>query len=74
MRQNAMVPRGWRQTSVLQQSMPPPNGMAARDYQRVLPGAVATGGRPFVLPSQNGTSSNTWEQNSLMRLQGQNVI
>lgn len=74
MRQNAMVPRGWRQTSVLQQSMPPLNAMAAKDYSRILPGAEATGGRPFVLPSQNGTSGNTWEQNSLMRLQGRFVI
>ena len=71
-RQNALTPLGFHQMSVLQQQLPSANGMSAADYQRVLPGSA--GGRPIVLPSKNGTSSNTWDQNTFMRLQGRNVI
>ena len=70
--QNAMVPRGFVQTSLLQQQLPSANGMAQRDYQRVLPGSQ--GGRPIVLPSSNGTSAKTYEDNTIMRLQAQFVI
>lgn len=70
---NSAVPEGWAQHSVLQQPLPSPNGMSAQDSQRILPGMVR-GGQPIVLPSPNGTSSNTWEQNTYLRLRGQNVI
>lgn len=72
MRQNAMVPRGFHQMSVLQQPLPSGNGMSTQDYARVLPGSA--GGRPVVLPSKNGTSAQTWDSNTFMRLQGRNVI
>lgn len=70
---NSMVPRGFAPTSTLQQQLPSANGMAADDYSRVLPG-MEHGGRPIILPSKNGTSDNTWEQNTYLRLQGRNVI
>jgi hypothetical protein len=70
---NSMVPGGFAQHSVLQQSLPSANGMSAEDYKRILPG-VTQGGRPYILPSQNGTSANSWEQNTYRRLQGSNVI
>lgn len=71
-RQNSLVPRGFAQTSVLQQQLPSANGMASKDYSRILPGSQ--GGRPIILPSGNGTSENTYGQNTIMRLQGRNVI
>jgi hypothetical protein len=40
----SMVPTGFAQHSVLQQSLPSANGMSADDYQRILPG-VTHGGR-----------------------------
>lgn len=67
------VPQGFAQHSVLQQALPSANGMSAEDSQRILPG-MASGGRPIVLPSKNGSSDNTWEQNTYLRLRGQNVI
>lgn len=70
---NSMVPPGFAQHSVLQQSLPSANGMSAGDYERILPGMNA-GGRPVILPSQNGTSQNNWEKTTYMRLQGRNVI
>lgn len=70
---NSMVPPGFAQHSVLQQSIPSANGMAAEDAERMLPG-LTKGGRPVILPSKNGTSDNTWEQNTYLRLRGQNVI
>ena len=70
---NSAVPPGFAQHSVLQQQLPSPNGMSAEDSQRILPG-MARGGRPVILPSKNGTSDNTWEQNTYLRLRGQNVI
>jgi hypothetical protein len=72
MRQNALVPRGFHQMSVLQQALPSADGMSQNDYSRVLPGSA--GGRPVVLPSKNGTSAATWDSNTYMRLQGRNVI
>lgn len=70
---NSAVPGGWAQHSVLQQPLPSPNGMSSEDAKRILPG-MERGGRPIILPSQNGTSDNTWEQNTYMRLRNQNVI
>ena len=70
---NSEVPAGFAQHSVLQQSLPSANGMSADDYQRILPG-VTHGGRPYILPSKNGTSENTWDQTTNMRIQGRNVI
>lgn len=70
---NSAVPGGWAQHSVLQQPLPSANGMSNKDAQRILPG-MERGGRPVVLPSQNGTSGDTWEQNTYLRLRGQNVI
>ena len=70
---NQAVPTGFAQHSVLQQSLPSSNGMADDDAQRILPG-MTRGGRPVILPSKNGTSDNTWEQNTYLRLRGQNVI
>jgi hypothetical protein len=70
---NSMVPGGFSQHSVLQQSLPSANGMSATDYERILPG-VTQGGRPYILPSQNGTSANNWQKTTYMRLQGRNVI
>lgn len=70
---NSMVPEGFAQHSVLQQSLPSANGMSATDYERILPG-VTQGGRPYILPSQNGTSANNWQKTTYMRLQGRNVI
>lgn len=70
---NSMVPPGFAQHSVLQQSLPSANGMSADDYKRILPG-MNKGGRPVILPSDNGVSSNTYEQNTYRRLQGYNVI
>lgn len=72
MRFNSQVPHGFIQTSVIQQQLPSANGMAATDYKRVLPGSQ--GGRPVILPSANGTSTNTYDQNTIMRLQGRNVV
>lgn len=69
----SMVPPGFAQHSVLQQSLPSANGMSPRDYERILPG-VTMGGRPYILPSMNGTSENNWQQTTNMRLQGRNVI
>lgn len=69
----SMVPPGIRQSSVLQNPLPSPNGMSANDYERVLPG-INNGGRPMILPSKNGTSDNTWEQNTYIRLNGGHVI
>jgi hypothetical protein len=69
----SMVPPGFAQHSVLQQSLPSANGMSSGDYQRILPG-MNRGGRPVILPSKNGTSANNWEQTTYMRLQGANVI
>jgi hypothetical protein len=70
---NALTPRGFSQHSVLQQPMPSTNGMGPRDAERIMPG-MERGGRPIILPSQNGTSSNSWEQNTYRRLQGADVI
>lgn len=70
---NSMTPRGFQQHSVLQQSLPSANGMAADDYARIMPG-VNKGGRPLILPSDNGVSKGTYEQNTYRRLQGFNVI
>jgi hypothetical protein len=70
---NSMVPPGFAQHSVLQQSLPSANGMSAQDYERILPG-MDKGGRPVILPSQNGTSQNNWEKTTWMRLAGRNVI
>ena len=70
---NQAVPTGFAQHSVLQQSIPSANGMSNEDSQRILPGMVR-GGRPVILPSKNGTSDNTWELNTYLRLRGQNVI
>lgn len=70
---NSAVPGGFAQHSVLQQALPSANGMSSQDAQRILPG-MERGGRPVVLPSQNGTSANTWAQNTYLRLRGQNVI
>jgi hypothetical protein len=70
---NSQVPRGYMQHSVLQQGLPSANGMSQDDYQRILPG-VNNGGRPVILPSDNGTSSGTYEQNTYLRLNGHNVI
>lgn len=70
---NSQVPAGWSQHSVLQQSLPSSNGMGADDYARIMPG-VNKGGRPLILPSDNGVSSKTYEQNTYRRLQGYNVI
>ena len=67
-----MVPRGFHQMSVLQQALPSANGMSTADYSRILPGSA--GGRPVILPSKNGTSASTWDNNTFMRLQGRNVI
>lgn len=67
------VPQGFSQHSVLQQPLPSANGMSGTDYQRILPG-INNGGRPLILPSKNGTSDNTWEQNTYMRLNGSHVI
>jgi hypothetical protein len=67
------VPTGFTQHSVLQQPLPSANGMSPGDYQRILPG-VNNGGRPIILPSQNGTSENNWEKTTYMRLNGRNVI
>jgi hypothetical protein len=61
---NALVPRQFSQHSVLQTAMPSANGMAAADYQRVLPGLS----RP--LPSPNGTSADSYQKSLLMRLNG----
>lgn len=66
-RQNAMVPRAFTQHSVLQQQVPSANGMSAKDYERMIPG-INVGGRPFILPSQNGIASDTWDQAAIMRL------
>jgi hypothetical protein len=67
------VPQGFAQHSVLQQSLPSANGMSAQDYERILPG-VNNGGRPVILPSQNGTSAENWQKTTYMRLNGRNVI
>lgn len=70
---NSMVPAGFMQHSVLQQSLPSANGMGADDYSRIMPG-MSKGGRPVILPSDNGTSDKTYDQNTYLRLQGHNVI
>jgi hypothetical protein len=49
---------------VLQTAMPSANGMAAADYQRVLPGLS----RP--LPSPNGSSADSYQKSLIMRLSG----
>jgi hypothetical protein len=64
---NALVPRQFSQHSVLQTAMPSANGMSAQDYQRVLPGG-------YTLPTQNGSSSDTYEKATYMRLSGQDEI
>lgn len=69
----SQVPPGFQQHSVLQQSMPSENGMSPGDYERILPG-VNKGGRPFILPSQNGTSEGNWQKTTWMRFAGRNVI
>jgi hypothetical protein len=70
---NAQTPKGWSQHSVLQQALPSSNGMAPEDYERIMPG-VSKGGRPLILPSDNGVSQQTYQQNTYRRLQGYNVI
>lgn len=70
---NSMTPHGFAPHSVLQQQLPSANGMAADDYARIMPG-VNKGGRPLILPSDNGVSKQTYEQNTYRRLQGYNVI
>lgn len=55
------------QTSVLQNPMKPMNGMAESDYQRMLPGMS----RP--MPSSDGSSTDTFNQSLLMRLQGREI-
>lgn len=69
----SQVPGGFHQHSVLQQSLPSANGMSQDDYARIMPG-MSRGGRPVILPSDNGTSSGTYEKNTYLRLQGHNVI
>ncbi len=63
-RYNSMVPKTSVQTSVLQPNRPSMNGMASSDYERVLPGV------PGILPSANGSSSDSWQKSIFMRLQG----
>lgn len=70
---NALTPKGFSQHSVLQQPMPSTLGMSERDAERVMPG-MERGGRPIVLPSQNGTSEASWQGNTYRRLQGSFVI
>ena len=70
---NSQTPGGFAPHSVLQQQLPSANGMAADDYARIMPG-VNKGGRPLILPSDNGVSKNTYEANTYRRLQGYNVI
>jgi hypothetical protein len=65
-RQNALVPQGAMQTSVLQSPRPSGNGMSEQDYQRVLPGG-------FTLPSKNGSSDESWQASTYMRMAGQNA-
>lgn len=66
-KQNAMVPKSAMQTSVLQPPRPSMNGMSANDYQRVLPGGTT-------LPSQNGSSPDSWQASTYMRLQGRSAV
>lgn len=70
---NSATPKGFAAHSVLQQQLPSANGMGADDYARIMPG-VNKGGRPLILPSDNGVSKNTYQQNTYRRLQGYNVI
>ena len=64
---NALVPRQFEQHSVLQTAMPSPDGMAAADYSRMLPGLS----KP--LPSPNGSSQDSYQKSLLMRLSGQDA-
>lgn len=66
-RQNSMVPRTFTQHSVLQQPWPSGNGMASKDYERMIPG-LNVGGRPFIMPSLNGIAQDTYDQSMTMRL------
>jgi hypothetical protein len=65
---NALVPRQFEQHSVLQTAMPSANGMAAADYERMLPGLS----KP--LPSPNGSSQDSYQKSLLMRLSGQQDV
>ncbi len=65
---NALVPRQFSQHSVLQTAMPSANGMSETDARRMLPGMHT------LLPTQNGSSADTYEKAIYMRLQGQDEI
>jgi hypothetical protein len=59
---NALVPRQFSQHSVLQTAMPSANGMSDTDARRMLPGMHT------LLPTQNGSSADTYEKAIFMRL------
>lgn len=61
---DAQVPRGYQQTSVLQQ-VPgmSSNGMSDTDFQRKIPGGP-------MMPSANGMSPGSYDQSRFMMLNG----
>lgn len=65
---NALVPRQFSQHSVLQTAMPSANGLSAQDAERMLPGGQP--GQSVMLPTQNGSSADTYEKAIYMRLAG----
>jgi hypothetical protein len=67
-RWNALTPRQVGLSSVLQTAIPSMNGIGQSDQQRVLPGPP---GQSIMLPSQNGTSTDSWSKAAIMHLAGQ---
>jgi hypothetical protein len=65
-RQNAETPHSFTANSVLQQLMPSANGLGASDTGRLLPSGQ-------LLPTENGSSSGSYEKNTMLRLEGQDV-
>ena len=64
-RYNAMVPKTFAPSSTLVNPLPGMNGMSEKDYtSRVLPGGT-------VLPTQNGSSSDSWQKSIMLRMMSQ---
>ena len=61
-------PHEFQPSSVLSQFRPSLNGMSERDASRALP--YGEDGRPVLLPTGNGSSENTNEGDSTLRIIG----
>lgn len=69
---NSLVPRQVGLSSVLQTAMPSMNGIGTSDQSRVLPTGVP--GQSIMLPSQNGSSPDSWSKAIYMHMQGEDEI